>query len=341
MENIFIIAEIGCNHNGDFSIAEKMVHKAKEIGVDAVKFQIFDASALISKYAEKADYQKKTTGSFESQLEMTKKLELGHAEYLKLKKIAENEGLIVFATPFDLSSIDFLSDNNQKIWKIPSGELTNLPYLEKINKLEIEDKKIILSTGMATIDEINKCLDILKDCKDITIMHCNTEYPTPDEDVNLYAINQLKELFPKFKIGLSDHSVGSVAAIGAAALGISVVEKHFTLDKNMDGPDHKASATPSELKEICEGIRRIEKMRGDYTKKVTDSERKNKKIARKSIVAKRKIKSGDLFTYDNITCKRPGNGISPMEWYNVLGREAEKDFSEDELITISDIDNQE
>lgn len=340
MKKVFIIAEIGCNHNGDINIAEKMIYKAKEAGVDAVKFQIFDASALISRYAEKAEYQKATTGSSESQLEMTRKLELGHEEYLKLKEIAEKEGLIVFATPFDLSSIDFLYYNNQKIWKIPSGEITNLPYLEKINRLNIDGKKIILSTGMATIDEIKECLNVLQDCKDITILHCNTEYPTPDEDVNLEAISQLKDVFPECEIGFSDHSVGSVAAIGAAAKGISVLEKHFTLDRNMEGPDHKASATPDDLKEICEGIRRIEMMRGSYAKKVTKSEGKNKKIARKSIVAKKEIMKGEILTEENITCKRPGNGISPMQWYSVLGRKAEKNFSEDELIIISDVKNQ-
>lgn len=340
MNRTFIIAEIGCNHNGDFRLAEKMIDEAAFAGVDAVKFQIFNAKELISKYAEKADYQKETTGMDETQLEMTEKLELEHDNYIKLKRIAEQKGLKVFATPFDLQSIDFLADIGQTLWKIPSGEITNLPYLEKINNLQIKDKQIILSTGMATISEIKECLNVLKDCKNITLLHCNTEYPTPDEDVNLYAIEDLRRKFPQFHIGFSDHSIGTTAAIGAAVLGVSMIEKHFTLDKNMVGPDHKASATPEELRELCAEVRRIETMKGDK-KIVTNSEEKNKKIARKSIVAKSFIKKGTSLTEDNITCKRPGNGISPMMWYDVLGRKAEQDFCEDELITFKNIKNQE
>lgn len=341
MSKTFIIAEIGCNHNGDPNIAMEMIAKAKDIGVDAVKFQIFNAEALISKYAEKAEYQKLITKSDETQLEMTKKLEIGKEDYIELKKMAEDKGLIVFATPFDLDSIEFLYEVGQTIWKIPSGEITNLPYLQKINSLKIKNKKILLSTGMSNIEEIETALSILKDCSDIVILHCNTEYPTPDEDVNLNVIKELKRKFPSHKIGFSDHSIGFIASVGAVINGAEVIEKHFTLDKNMEGPDHKASAEPYEFEKLCKSVRRIEMMLGSDEKKVTPSEYKNKKIARKSIVAKRDIKNGEVFSEDNITCKRPGNGISPMLWYDVLGQRAGKDFSKDDLIEIEGLIKQE
>ena len=339
MENVFIVAEIGCNHNGDKNLAKKMVEEAKKCGVDAVKFQTFKAKDLISCYAPKAEYQKETTGTFDSQLEMTEKLELSHKELIELKAYAENLGLTVFSTPFDMGSIDFLDSIGQKLWKIPSGEVTNLPYLQRIGKIQREGKKIILSSGMATVDEMKLCIRVLVEAgtreQDIILLHCNTEYPTPDQDVNILAINDLKSQFPNVSIGFSDHSVGFTAAIGAAILGVSLIEKHFTLDKNMPGPDHKASATPEELKALCENVRRIEVMAGSSKKIVTESERKNKIVARKSIVAKRGINAGEVFSEENITCKRPGNGISPMEWYNILGETAERDFVEDELITAS------
>lgn len=345
MKKVFIVAEIGCNHNGDKNIAKKMINEAKKCGVDAVKFQTFKAKNLISKYAPKAEYQKITTGAFESQLEMTKKLELGNDDYIELKKYAESIGLVVFSTPFDMDSIDFLNTLGQVFWKIPSGEVTNLPYLKKISRLKGSEKKIIVSTGMATIDEIKTCIRILTsegiNKENIIILHCNTEYPTPDSDVNLLAINDLKNNFSDMDIGFSDHSVGYVAAIGAVVLGVSLIEKHFTLDKNMVGPDHKASITPEELKELCINVRRMEFMVGSNKKIVTKSEIKNKVIARKSIVAACNIKQGEVFTEHNITCKRPGSGISPMEWFNVLGKFAEKDFYEDELITIDGFENQE
>lgn len=345
MKKVYIIAEIGCNHNGNKELARKMVLEAKKCGVDAVKFQIFKAKDLISVFAPKAEYQKKTTGETDSQLEMTQKLELAESDYIELKQYAEELGLEVFATPFDLKSIDFLSFIGQNVWKIPSGEITNLPYLERIGALKVENKRIILSTGMATINEVEKCVGILEQAGTpadlITILHCNTEYPTPDEDVNLLAINDLKQCFPKHDIGFSDHSKGYFAAIGATLLGVSMIEKHFTLDKNYPGPDHKASATPDELKNLVDGVRRMETMAGSEKKLVSPSECKNKIVARKSIVAKRDIKQGDIYTEDNITCKRPGNGISPMEWYNVLGKKAEKDFMTDELITIEGIRQQE
>lgn len=337
MKHVYVIAEIGCNHCGDAAMAKEMVEKAKACGVDAVKFQTFKASALISKYAPKADYQKITTGENENQLEMTRKLELPFLEYERLRDYALSLGLDVFSTAFDMESIDLLEQSGQSIWKIPSGEITNLPYLERIAKIRIADKKIILSTGMSTIDEIHQAVDVLlkDEIKErITILHCNTEYPTPDVDVNLSAIDTLHQEFPDFRIGFSDHSVGSVAAIGACMKNIVLIEKHFTLDKNLEGPDHKASATPEELAVLCESVRRIEVIAGEEGKRVTESERRNINIARKSIVARKDIKKGEVLTETNITCKRPGNGISPMKWYDVLGTKAIKDFAEDQLIEI-------
>lgn len=345
MNKTFIVAEIGCNHNGSKELARKMVDEAKACGVDAVKFQTFKAADLISRFAPKADYQKETTGTAESQLEMTEKLELSHDNLLELKDYAESLGLVVFSTPFDMGSIEFLDSVGQKLWKIPSGEITNLPFIERIGRIKRNGKKIILSSGMATIDEIRICIDILvkagTDRKDIILLHCNTEYPTPDQDVNILAIQDLKESFPNVSVGFSDHSVGYIAAVGATILGVSLIEKHFTLDKSLPGPDHKASATPLELKALVENVRRIEVMAGSSKKIVTNSERKNKIIARKSIVASKSIKAGEEFTIDNITCKRPGNGISPMKWYDVLGKVAERDFGADELIELSGFEWQE
>ncbi|AGQ38172.1 TPA: N-acetylneuraminate synthase [Mannheimia haemolytica] len=344
MVNVFIVAEIGCNHNGDPALAKKMVDVAKECGVDAVKFQTFKADKLISKYAPKAEYQKVTTGTADSQLEMTRKLELPYEEFMKLEAYARSLGLEVFSTPFDFESIDFLASQQQKVWKIPSGELTNLPYLEKIARLPIEGKTIVISTGMATIEETKASLKVLEDNgvakKDITILHCNTEYPTPYEDVNLNAFHQLKQEFGDYSLGFSDHSAGYFAGLAAVPYGITFIEKHFTLDKNFEGPDHKASVTPEELKLLCEGIRAVEKSLGSSEKLVTNSEAKNKIVARKSIIAARPIKKGEIFTTENITTKRPGNGISPMFWYDVLGKEAQQDFEEDQLIQDSRFENQ-
>ncbi len=345
MNHVFIVAEIGCNHNGSKELAKRMVETAKSCGVDAVKFQTFKAKDLISKYAPKAEYQKETTGANDTQLEMTAKLELSHEDLVELKSYAESLGLVVFSTPFDLKSVEFLDSIGQRLWKIPSGEITNLPYLERIGAIKREGKKIILSSGMATIDEIRSCIDVLVAVgtaeEDIILLHCNTEYPTPDCDVNILAIQDLKANFPKTSVGFSDHSVGYVAAVGASILGVSLIEKHFTLDKNFPGPDHKASATPEELKALVENVRRIEVMAGSDRKIVTESERKNKIVARKSIVALCGIKKGDVFTEKNITCKRPGNGISPMQWYDILGKVAERDFNEDELIQLAGVPWQE
>ncbi len=343
MKHIFIVAEIGCNHNGNVKLAKKMVEIAKKCGVDAVKFQTFNSRLLISKYAEKADYQKKATGENESQLDMTKKLELKQEDYIYLKKYAKSLGLKVFSTAFDFESIDFLEKDGQNIWKIPSGEITNLPYLEKISSIEIKNKLIVLSTGMSTNDEIKRAINILQSKKKnrIIILHCNTEYPTPDEDVNISAIQDLKQKFPDYEIGFSDHSIGEIGAIMAVSYGITFIEKHFTLDKNFLGPDHKASATPDELKRLVNSVRRAEIIYGSEMKKVTNSEKKNKKIARKSIIAKKKIKKGEIFSEENIICKRPGNGISPMHWYEIMGKQAEFDFNEDELIKSSYFKNEE
>jgi len=345
MNKVFIVAEIGCNHNGSKEMARRMVDEAKACGVDAIKFQTFTARDLISCYAPKAEYQKETTGTTDTQLEMTAKLELSYDDFVELKAYAESLGLVVFSTPFDMGSIDFLDSIGQVLWKIPSGEVTNLSYLERIGGIKRAGKKIIVSSGMATIEEMKTCIDILVKAgteeKDIILLHCNTEYPTPDEDVNILAIKDLKENFPNVSVGFSDHSVGYIAAVGAAILGISLIEKHFTLDKNLPGPDHKASVTPNELKALVENVRRIEIMAGSCKKIVTESEKKNRIVARKSIVALRDIKAGEKLTVDNISCKRPGNGISPMRWYDILGKKAERDFGADELITMTEFDWQE
>jgi N-acetylneuraminate synthase len=260
-------------------------------------------------------------------------------DYLKLSAYAKNIGLEVFSTPFDDESIDFLAENNQRIWKIPSGEITNIPFLKKIAKLSIKNKLILLSTGMSTIDEIEDALKVLDiNDNEIIVLHCNTEYPTEDVDVNVSAILDMQKKMPKYEIGFSDHSRGYVAPIMAVAYGVHFIEKHFTLDRNMPGPDQKASIIPAELKILCDSVRRAEIMRGNGHKVVTDSERKNKKIARKSIVAKCSIKQGDLLSEENLICKRPGNGISPKHWDEVLGKTAEKDFEEDELIQCRGIE---
>jgi N,N'-diacetyllegionaminate synthase len=328
----FIIAEAGVNHNGSLDMAKKMVKVAKECGVDAIKFQTFKAESLISKYAPKAEYQKQTTSSEESQLEMVKKLELSFEHFKELKYYCDSIGITFISTPFDFESIDFLNSLGMEIYKIPSGEITNLPYLEKIGTF---NKKVILSTGMAKLSEIEDALDILlrsgtlKD--NITVLQCNTEYPTPYEDVNLLAIKTIKKAF-KVNVGYSDHTPGIEVPIAAIALGSTVIEKHFTLDKNMPGPDHKASLEPHELKTMVTAIRNIEKALGDGIKKPTPSELKNMHVARKSIIARRDIKKGEIFTTENITVKRPGSGISPMRWYEILGTVAQKDYKEDELI---------
>ncbi len=329
---VFIIAEAGDNHNGDFNLALKLVDAAVEAGADCVKFQTFVTEEVVSVYAEQAEYQKNNTGKSESQYDMIKKLELSFGDFKKIKKYCDECGILFLSTAFDNPSIDFLESISIPFWKIPSGEITNLPYLIKIAKTH---KDVILSTGMADMEEIEAAVKILKEygAGEITLLHCTTEYPAPFEEVNLNAIDTIKNKF-NCKVGYSDHTKGIVVPIAAVAKGATVIEKHFTLDKNMEGPDHKASLEPDELKEMVKSIRLIEDAMGDGEKKVTKSEEKNKSVARKSIVAKTTIYKGDTFTEQNITVKRPGNGISPMEWFSIIGTKAVRDFGKDELIEI-------
>lgn len=328
----YIIAEAGVNHNGDIKLAYQMIDEVANAGVDCIKFQTFKSEKVVSRFAEKAEYQKDQTGDEESQLDMVKKLELKFSDFIDLKNYAENKGLDFCSTAFDEESITFLHDINIPFWKIPSGEITNLPYLLKIAKY---NEPIVMSTGMCELRDIENALHYIRkyNDKEIILLHCNTEYPTPFEDVNLSAMYSLKENFD-CKIGYSDHSLGIEVPVAATAMGAKVIEKHFTLDKEMEGPDHKASLNPSELKEMVREIRNIEKAIGRKEKHVTDSERKNMKIARKSIVAKRKIAKGEILSEENLTCKRPGSGISPMKWFEVIGTKAIKDFQEDELISL-------
>ncbi|MCF2700354.1 N-acetylneuraminate synthase [Fusobacterium mortiferum] len=332
MNRVYIIAEAGVNHNGKIELAKKLVDKAVEAKVDAIKFQTFISKNLVSKVAKKAEYQiENTKNSSETQLEMVKKLELSFNEFIELKEYCDKKEIEFLSTAFDFESIEFLKRLGMKTWKIPSGEITNLPYLRKIS--EVADR-IIMSTGMSNLEEIEQALKILNKDKDkIIILHCNTEYPTPIEDVNLKAMNLIKEKF-EVEVGYSDHTLGIEVPIAAVALGAKVIEKHFTLDKTMEGPDHKASLEPDELKKMVECIRNIELALGEEKKEASPSEEKNKEIARKSIVAKCDIKKGEIFSEDNLTVKRPGNGISPMEWDNVIGKIAHRDFLEDELIEL-------
>lgn len=330
--SILIIAEAGVNHNGSLERAKEMALAAKNAGADIVKYQTAVPEQVVSRFAEKAEYQKQQTGSEESQLEMIKKIHFGFEEHRRLKAYCDEIGIRYLSTPFDLDSIDFLATLDMPVWKIPSGEITNLPYLEKVAALK---KPLILSTGMSMLSEIEDALAVLEEngCEDVTLLHCNTEYPTPMEDVNLLAMRDLEEQFA-LPIGFSDHTLGIEADIAAAALGACVIEKHFTLDKTLEGPDHKASLEPDELAAMVRAVRNIEKALGSGEKHVTPSEAKNRPIARKSIVAKRAIAKGETFTAENLTTKRPGDGISPMLWYEVLGQTAKRDFSEDEKISL-------
>ena len=332
MKRALIIAEAGVNHNGNLDLAKRLVDAAKESGADIVKFQTGNPTALTSRYAEKAEYQKENTGADESQLEMLKKLMLSHEEFYELKDYCDTVGIEFLSTPFDLGSIDFLEKLGCDIWKIPSGEITNLPYLEKIASMH---KQIIMSTGMATLDEVGDALQVLKNngADGITLLQCTTQYPTPYESVNLRAMLTLKEKFG-CKVGYSDHTKGIEVPIAAVAMGAEVIEKHFTLDRNMPGPDHKASLEPDELKKMVSSIRHIEQAMGDGVKKPSETEIPNMIVARKSIIASHDIRKGEILTKDNITTKRPGNGISPMKWYEVLGTKAVRDFKEDELIEL-------
>ena len=327
-----IIAEAGVNHNGDLEIAKQLIDAAADAGADFVKFQTFSADRLVTRDAAKADYQAKATDSSETQYKMLKQLELTPQMHLVLIEHCKSRNIQFFSTAFDIESIDFLLGLGLTFFKIPSGEMTNLPYLRHIGGL---NKTVILSTGMSTMGDIEAAIDVLMQAgtprEKITILHCTTEYPTPMHDVNLKAMQSIQTAFG-VKVGYSDHTQGIEVAIAAVAMGASVIEKHFTLDRNMSGPDHQASLEPAELKAMVVAIRNIEIALGDGIKKLTQSEAKNKPIARKSLVAKCAIKSGEIFSVENITTKRPGTGISPMQWDDVIGRKASRDFLADELI---------
>lgn len=329
-ERILIIAEAGVNHNGDLELAKEMVRKAKKAEADYIKFQTFIPRDLVTSRAEKADYQKKETAGNSTQLEMLEHLALSEQAFLELKEYCDRLEVGFLSTPFDLGSIDFLSRLDMDYWKVPSGEITNLPYLEKIGGT---GKKVILSTGMSELYEIRAALDILEKngSGEIIILQCNTEYPTPFADVNLLAMKQMEGVFHK-RVGYSDHTQGIEVPIAAAALGARVIEKHFTLDRNMEGPDHRASLEPDELAAMVQAIRNVEKALGDGKKRRTPSERHNAELVRKSIVTSAPVKAGERFTVDNVTVKRPGTGVSPMEWHSVLGKQAKRDYESDELI---------
>ena len=331
MEKVLIIAEAGVNHNGNISMAKEMVDVAKECGADIIKFQTSTRNGVASKYAPMAEYQKKNTGKNENQETFLSKLWMPYESFVELKQYCDKVGIEFLSTPFDVPSVSFLKNMVSYI-KIPSGEVTNYPYLVEIGKTGLP---VIMSTGMCNMEEIKAAINVLREhgACDITLLHCNTQYPTPFADVNLKAMNTLKECFG-VKVGYSDHTLGIEVPIAAVAMGASVIEKHFTLDRGLQGPDHKASLEPKELKAMVASIRNIELALGDGVKKVSDSEKPNMVVARKSIVALRDIKKGEKLTVENITTKRPGNGISPMLWNDVLGREAIRDFSEDELIEI-------
>ncbi len=331
MGRTLIIDEAGVNHNGSLKMAKELVDVAKECGADIVKFQTAKLDSLVSKSAQMAEYQKKNIGVEESQKEMLGKLLLSFEEFVELADYCKKVGIIFLSTPFDIESIHFLNDM-QDIWKVPSGEITNYPYLVEIAKT---GKKVIISTGMAEIEEIKAAVDVLKNngTRDITILHRTTEYPAPIKDINLNVMKMLKDTFG-FPVGYSDHTSGIEIDLAAVALGAEVIEKHFTLDRNLPGPDHKASIEPAELKAMVEGIRKVELALGLDVKHPSKTEIKNRAVARKSIVAKTAIKAGEYLTESNITTKRPGTGINPMRWNEVLGTKAIRDFEEDELIEL-------
>lgn len=334
-----IIAEAGVNHNGSIALAKQLIDKAVEAGVDYIKFQTFQASKLVTKVAKQAEYQKKNIGKDgDSQYQMLKKLELSPADHEVLIAYCKEKGIKFFSTAFDFDSIDYLHSLNLGLWKIPSGEVTNYPFLKRVAAY---NEKTILSTGMCDMEDVRAAVEALyknglsKD--NLILLHCNTEYPTPFEDVNLKAMDALRNEFG-VEVGYSDHTKGIEVPIAAVALGATVIEKHFTLARNMEGPDHKASLEPNELKAMVRAIRNIEMaLGGDGTKHISESERKNIAIARKSIVAARHIKKGELLTEENLTVKRPGTGISPMYWEDIIGTTAIRDFMEEELIQIDNL----
>ena len=330
--SVLIIAEAGVNHNGSLILAKKLVDVAKDAGADCIKFQTFLAKNIVSKNAVKAEYQKIQTTADESQYDMLKKLELSFDEFVEINKYCKKKSIGFMSTAFDFDSIDFLDSLKMAIWKIPSGEITNLPHLMKIAKLK---KPVIISTGMSTIDEVRSAINVLKanGAGELTVLHCTTEYPTPFNDVNLRAMLTIKDEF-SVKVGYSDHTKGLEVPIAAVALGATVIEKHFTLDNNMEGPDHKASLEPDELTQMVDSIRHIESVLGNGIKQPAESEREIMAVARKSIIAKKFIKSGEVFTEENLTVKRPGDGINPMKWFDIIGMVSLRDFEEDELIEL-------
>lgn len=334
MAHTIIIAEAGVNHNGSMELARKMVDAAHRCGVDYVKFQTFKADKIANRFASQAEYQQNNLKKKSSQVDMLRQLELRFVDFVKLKEYCYETGVNFMSTPFDLDSIDFLAGLGMDYMKIPSGEITNLPYLRKIAQTGIP---VIMSTGMCRMGEIEDAMDVLYTggltTDKITLLHCNTEYPTPMIDVNLKAMDTLRSAFGT-KVGYSDHTKGIEVPIAAVAMGASVIEKHFTLDRTLPGPDHVASLEPDELKRMVDSIRNIEIAIGHSEKCVSESERKNIAVARKSIVAARDIKRGEILSEDNLTVKRPGNGISPMMWDSVIGQAAPKDFCEDELIEL-------
>ncbi len=334
-KHVLIIAEAGVNHNGSIKMAKQLIDVATEAGADIVKFQTFKAGKLVSKAARQAEYQKANLKNMDdSQYNMLKKLELDEAMHIELIDYCQQKGITFLSTGFDEESVDMLDRLGVPFYKIPSGEITNKPYLQHIAR---KLKPVVISTGMADLNEIKEALDVLTgeglDLSMITVLHCNTEYPTPMEDVNLKAMLTIKETF-KVKVGYSDHTKGIEVAIAAVAMGAEVIEKHFTLDRNLPGPDHKASLEPDELKAMVSAIRNIELALGDGVKKASKSEIKNITIVRKSIVAIKEIKKGEIFSTQNIAAKRPGNGISPMRWDEIIGEKAIKEFKPDDLIEI-------
>lgn len=331
---VIIIAEAGVNHNGDLEMARRMVREAKAAGADYVKFQTAVPELVISVFAPKAEYQKETTGAAESQLDMCRAIHLPLSDYAGLKALCDEVGIGFMSTPFDLMSIDCLKALDMDYWKIPSGEITNLPYLRKIGAM---GGRVIMSTGMATLDEVEAALDILSAAgtprTNVFLLHCTTQYPAPLESVNLRAMDVLAALGCA-GVGYSDHTVGTEVAVAAVGRGACIIEKHFTLDKSLPGPDHRASLEPDELRHLVNAVRRTETALGDGRKHAAAAERPNIAVARKSIVAARPIKAGERLTEENITVKRPGNGISPMLWDTVLGTKAVRDFESDELISL-------
>lgn len=333
MKHVLIIGEAGVNHNGSMVMAKQLIDAAGIAGVDYVKFQTFKAEKLVTKDAKQAEYQQRNAKD-DSQYAMLKKLELSEAQHEVLIAYCKEKGVKFLSTAFDRESVEYLHSLHLGLWKIPSGEITNYPYLKSIAQY---GEPVILSTGMCEMEDVQNAVEVL--CKhglnkeQITVLHCNTEYPTPMQDVNLKAMQEIKEVV-KVKVGYSDHTQGVEVPIAAVALGAEVIEKHFTLDRTLPGPDHKASIEPNELKAMVEAIRNIEQALGDGQKHVSESERKNMAIARKSIVAARDIKQGEKLSEENLCVKRPGNGISPMRWEEVIGTCAKRDFKEDELIEL-------